>query len=126
MGRGGKRGTFSGKGVKGQKSRAGRKMRPEWRDVLKSIPKRRGYAFKPVSPRVFALNLDILNKKFQSGELINIKVLMQKGLVGKINGRIPEVKILGGGEISKKLNFKGLKVSGSAKEKIEKAGGQVA
>lgn len=126
IGRGGKRGTFSGKGVKGQKSRAGRKMRPEWRDVLKRIPKKRGYHFKPVSEKVFVLNLNTLNSKFQGGDLINIKVLVQKGLVQKVNGRIPEVKILGGGEISKKLNFKGIKVSGSAREKIEKAGGQVA
>ena len=41
VGRGGKRGTYSGRGIKGQKSRSGRKLRPEWRDALKSIPKKR-------------------------------------------------------------------------------------
>jgi len=42
IGRGGKRGTFSGKGVKGQKSRAGRKIRPATRDLIQQIPKLRG------------------------------------------------------------------------------------
>lgn len=43
VGRGGKRGNYSGKGIKGQKSRAGAKVRPEIRDMIKKIPKRRGY-----------------------------------------------------------------------------------
>ena len=42
VGRGGKRGTYSGRGLKGQKARAGRKIRPEFRDLLKKIPKQRG------------------------------------------------------------------------------------
>ena len=42
IGRGGKRGTFSGKGIKGQKSRAGRKIRPSTRDSVQSLPKLRG------------------------------------------------------------------------------------
>jgi large subunit ribosomal protein L15 len=45
IGRGGKKGTYSGKGVKGQKSRAGAKIRPEIRDFIKKIPKLRGYKF---------------------------------------------------------------------------------
>ena len=57
VGRGGKRGTYSGKGVKGQKARAGRKLRPEWRDALKRIPKRRGYKFKSIKSRPAVLNL---------------------------------------------------------------------
>lgn len=46
VGRGGKRGAYSGKGLKGQKSRAGRKIRPQIRDIIKRIPKKRGYRFK--------------------------------------------------------------------------------
>jgi len=50
IGRGGKRGTYSGRGIKGQKSRAGRKIRPELRDIIKKLPKKRGYRF-PVIKR---------------------------------------------------------------------------
>lgn len=46
VGRGGKKGTYCGRGVKGQKSRAGAKIRPEIRDLVKKIPKLRGYKFK--------------------------------------------------------------------------------
>ena len=46
VGRGGKRGTYSGKGLKGQKSRAGAKIRPELRDFIKKVPKLKGYNFK--------------------------------------------------------------------------------
>ncbi len=125
IGRGGKRGTYSGRGVKGQKSRAGRKLRPEWRDVLKRIPKKRGYKFKSIQEKPSVLNLGQLDKFFKEGELINENSLLSKGLIAKIKGGMPEVKILGDGEINKKLEFKGLKFSESAKAKVEKAGGKI-
>lgn len=46
IGRGGKRGTYCGRGIKGQKARAGAKIRPALRDLIKKIPKIRGYRFK--------------------------------------------------------------------------------
>ena len=46
VGRGGKRGTYCGRGMKGQRARAGAKVRPEIRDLIKKIPKIRGYRFK--------------------------------------------------------------------------------
>ena len=125
VGRGGKRGTYSGRGMKGQKSRAGRKLRPEWRDALKSIPKRRGYKFKPAGEKPVVLNLGIINGIFKEGALVNQQSLMDKGLVSKIKGALPAVKILGAGDLTKKLDFKGLKSSQAAKEKIEKAGGKI-
>jgi large subunit ribosomal protein L15 len=125
VGRGGKRGTYSGKGVKGQKARAGRKLRPEWRDALKRIPKRRGYKFKSIKSRPAVLNLTGLNRFFKDGEIVNPTTLLQKGLIAKIKGRTPEVKILGKGELTKKLDFKKIKVSASVKEKIKKAGGSM-
>ena len=125
IGRGGKRGTYSGRGNKGQKSRAGRKMRPEWRDLLKKIPKLRGYKFKPVNAKMVVLNLARLNELFKENETINIESLLKKGLIAKMNKKIPAVKILGDGEVNKKLIIEGLKISASAKEKIEKAGGKI-
>jgi len=125
VGRGGKRGTYSGRGVKGQKSRAGRKLRPGWRDALKSIPKRRGYKFKGLRPRPQILNLNRLDKFFKEKEIVSPQSLLEKGLIIKIKGQAPAVKILGEGELKKKLDFKGLELSVSAKEKIIKAGGQI-
>ena len=125
VGRGGKRGTFSGRGVKGQKARAGRKLRPVWRDVLKRIPKRRGYRFKSLAPKSQILNLGQLSHHFKENELVTLGTLLSKGLITKIKGRVPQVKILGDGELNKKLDFKGLKISAGAKEKIEKAGGSI-
>ncbi|TSC53043.1 MAG: large subunit ribosomal protein L15 [Parcubacteria group bacterium LiPW_39] len=71
------------------------------------------------------MNLDRLDPFFKDGDLITPAILQQKGLIVKIKGRIPVVKILGDGELTKKLDFKGLKVSQSAREKIEKAGGKL-
>jgi len=114
VGRGGKRGTYSGKGIKGQKSRAGRKMRPELRDFIKKIPKRRGYRFKAIKPKPEIVNLGDLEKFFNDGDLVSPETLLQKGLVGRIKGRIPEVKILGSGELKKKLKIEGCTFSASA------------
>lgn len=125
VGRGGKRGTFSGRGVKGQKSRSGRKLRPEWRDALKSMPKKRGYKFKSIQDKPVILNLEDLNKAFNGGEMITPVILRQKGLISKIGGRLPAVKILGQGQTAKKLSFKGIVFSASAREAIIKAGGEI-
>ena len=113
IGRGGKRGTYSGRGNKGQKSRAGAKIRPELRDFIKKIPKKRGYRFK-ARPKPVILNLKDLEKNFNDNDIINPKILLKKGLIVKIKNRIPEVKILGDGKISKKFTVEDCKLSGSA------------
>jgi large subunit ribosomal protein L15 len=103
IGRGGKRGTYSGRGIKGQKSRAGRKIRPEIRDFIKKIPKKRGYKFK-AKPKPQIVNLKDLEKVFSvSGEkdtiIITPKALFKAGLIGKVDSR--GVKILGKDEVVK-------------------------
>lgn len=125
VGRGGKHGTFSGRGVKGQKSRAGAKIRPAWRDSIKQIPKRRGYRFKPVSRKLEVVNVGTLSRLFKEGEVVSPETLLNKGIFSKIKGRVPEIKILGDGEITKKLSFKNLRISKGAREKIKKAGGSI-
>lgn len=125
IGRGGKKGTYSGRGIKGQKSRAGRKLKPVIRELIKKYPKLRGYKFKAAKEYKTILNLRILEKKFKEGEKINPKVLLEAKLICKIKNRIPEVKILGVGEIKKKFTFENLRFSNVAKEKIEKAGGKI-
>ncbi len=125
VGRGGKRGTFSGRGVKGQKSRSNTHLRPNYRDFIKKLPKRRGFKFKGFYNKPKIVNLDIINESFAGGEIVSPEILLRKGLVSSSGGRTPEVKILGGGAIKKKLTIKGCLVSASAKEKIEKAGGNI-
>lgn len=127
VGRGGKRGKTSGRGTKGQRARAGRKIRPEIRDMIKRLPKLRGRgksSFKSFATKPLAINLSSLSA-FSAGEKVTPSTLVAKGVIEAYKGRIPAVKVLGTGEIATKLNFEGCTVSASAKEKIEKAGGSV-
>ena len=122
VGRGGGRGKTSGRGTKGQKARAGHRIMPNIREQLKKLPKRRGYRFKSIETKPFVFNVGRLEAVFSAGDTINPKVLVERGLIGEG----VKVKILGDGEISKKLNVTGCVVSGSARAKIEKAGGTIA
>ena len=130
VGRGGKRGKTSGRGTKGQKSRAGRKMRPELRDTIKKLPKRRGYGKNRADGvhsgrvRPAVVNVGMLSSASLEGA-INPRALVSAGLVRMRAGKLPLVKILGGGSVAKKLSITGCSVSASAKEKVEQAGGTV-
>ncbi len=110
VGRGGKRGTTSGRGTKGQKSRSGHVIRPAERDLLIRLPKLRGYRNKSIISKTRGVNVGRLET-------------MKDSEFSSVN--LGDVKILGGGELKKKVSVKGLPVSKSAKEKIEKAGGTV-
>jgi large subunit ribosomal protein L15 len=128
VGRGGKRGKTSGRGGKGQTARAGNKRRPELRDFIKRIPKLRGRGVnsnKSISTFVVPVNLSDIEAKFQNGSIVNPKTLVEAGIVNTFNGKIPSIKILATGEITKKLSFENCVISASAKAKIEKVGGSV-
>ncbi len=125
IGRGGKRGTYCGRGVKGQKSRAGRKMVPSIRQLIKKYPKLRGYRFKPQRPKPETVDVDILERNFEKGDLVSPKTLLEKNLVSRMKGKTPKVKILGRGKLNKNLTIENCQVSKSAKEKIEKAKGVI-
>lgn len=125
IGRGGKRGTYSGRGIKGQKARAGRRLKPIIRELIKRYPKLRGYKFKGWKLKPAIVNLGTLEKKFQSGEIITPKILLEKKLISKIKGKLPRVKILAQGELTKRLIIEGCQLSKKAKEKIEKVGGLI-
>lgn len=128
VGRGGKRGTTSGRGTKGQKARAGAKIRPALRDIMKKIPKRRGrgkHSFRPFREKAVIVKLADCERIFANGEIIDPQSLLKNGLIGKIKGRMPAVKILGGGEIRKKFTVRGALLSSSARSAIEGAGGSV-
>ena len=125
VGRGGKRGTYSGKGMKGQNSRSGRKFMPSIRGLIKRYPKLRGYRFLAQSLDTRVINLNILEKSFESGQTVNPQLLLEKKIIRRIKGRTPKVKILGDGKITKSLTFENCLVSKQAKEKIEAASGSV-
>jgi large subunit ribosomal protein L15 len=124
VGRGGTRGKTSGRGGKGQTARAGNKRRPEIRDIIKKLPKLRGYRFQSFEIKSSPVNVGALNV-FEAGSIVNSKSLFEKNLIHRVNGTLSNVKILGDGEINKKLSIVDCKVSGSARLKIEKAGGSV-
>lgn len=126
--RGGKRGGYSGRGIKGQKSRAGAGIRPAIRDLMMRLPKQRGRAkhvFKSLSVKPVILNLIIIEKKFLDGEIVSSPNLFLKKLINKESGDLPKVKILSTGEISKKLIFQNVLLSKLATDKIKKAGGSI-
>ena len=129
VGRGGKRGKTSGRGTKGQKARAGHRIRPEVRDVIKKLPKLRGRG-KNINTSIVApmavVNVDALERYFEAGDTVTARELATRGAVRSRKGRTPLVKILGNGEITKKLTLTGVTVSASARKKIEAAGGSVA
>lgn len=131
IGRGGKRGKTSGKGGKGQTARAGGRPRPEMRDIIKRLPKLRGHGKNRArtvhSERVLptVVNLAVLDAAFASGDTVSPQTLHAKKIIGLTKGKMPLVKLLGTGELTKKLTVSGCTYSASAKEKIEKAGGQL-
>lgn len=124
VGRGGKRGTTSGKGTKGQNARSGRKKRPEIRDIIKRMPKLRGRGkniFTSIQTAPETINLSDLHV-FNAGEIVSPKSLTKKGLARRVGGKLPKVKILAAGELAKKLKFENVLFSDDAKTKVEKSG----
>ena len=85
-GRGGKRGKTAGRGTKGMLARAGYKRRPEMRDIIKRLPKLRGYAFNSFQKKVSVVSLDLLEKHFKAGSEVSPATLVAAGLVKKESG----------------------------------------
>jgi large subunit ribosomal protein L15 len=124
IGRGGKRGKTSGRGTKGQRARAGHKMRPELRDIIKKLPKNRGYRFLSVAPKVAEVSIGSLEKLAAKTE-VTPTVLVEQGLVKRVGGMIPAIKILADGTLTKALVVSGCRISAAARAKLEAAGGSI-
>ena len=130
VGRGGARGAKCGRGNKGQRSRAGRRIRPALRDELARIPKRRGYNKNRArgvrnKEAVRSITLTMLEKHFQEKSIITPKALTERGIVTKVKGRVPSVKIVASGDITTPLTIRKCGMSMGAKQKIEAAGGTI-
>src|SRR3989338_8722442 len=102
-----------------------RKIGPEIRDRIKKLPKRRGYKFSVVSDKPRAVNLAAIDRRFNAGESVTPATLAERGLLRLIGKKVPAVKVLATGTVSKKLSFTGLPVSIQARKKIEAAGGSI-
>lgn len=123
--RGGRRGKQAGRGGKGQTARAGSKLRPQMRDTIKKLPKLRGYGMNRSHTVVFkhdkeyaVVNLGLLNI-FENGEVVNRESLLAKGLIKLRHGKMPQVKILGKGELNKKVKVEGCTMSKVVEEKLK-------
>ncbi len=131
IGRGGKRGKTSGKGGKGQTARAGGRPRPELRDMIKRLPKRRGFGKNRARTvnnervRPYVVNVSDLNA-FADGDTVNAATIIAHGILVVRDGRGVSVKVLGTGDLTRKLTVSGCTVSATAKAKIEEKGGTVA
>ena len=119
-------GTTAGKGNKGQQSRSGGKVYVGFEGGQMPLYRRiahKGFSNYPFKKEFVCLNVDVLEAKFADGETVDNETLAAKGLISKKSETL--VKILGNGNLTKKLTVDVEKVSASAKEKIEKAGGSV-
>ncbi|MFA5008990.1 MAG: uL15 family ribosomal protein [Candidatus Paceibacterota bacterium] len=125
VGRGGKKGTYSGTGGKGQKGRAGSRFKPLIREWLKKYPKLKGYNFNIIAEPFTPVDLNKIEKQFENKEVISPKTLALKKIISSKNGKLPLVKITGLGNLTKSVIVNGCAVSKTAKEKIEKAGGEI-
>jgi len=118
-------GKTSGRGHKGARSRSGWRQKAGFEGgqmpLIRRVPKR-GFNNARFARRIAEINLNILEKSFSDGDVITPQILEERGLLKRV---YDELKVLGDGELTKKLTVSAHRFSRSAKEKIEKAGGQV-
>ena len=115
-------GKTSGKGHKGQNARSGGGVRPGFEGgqmpLYRRLPKR---GFTNIFAKQYVtINVEVL-ERFEDGTEVTAEVLKEAGVISKV---LDGVKILGRGELTKKLNVKVANYTASAKEKIEKVGGK--
>ncbi len=127
IGRGGKRGTYSGKGMKGQKSRSGGNVNPLFEGgrttLIQKMKKNRG--FKSPHAKKVTVSLARLDVLYNDGDTVSIETLTEKKVLRAKTVRYG-ARIVANGELTKKLTIsERIGTSSIAKEKIEKAGGKV-
>lgn len=118
----------AGRGTKGQRARAGAKIRPAIRDVIQKLPKRRGrgtHSFRPFRPKPAVLDLGRLAERFPDGASVDPAALLKVGMVRRMKGRVSAIKILGNAAIRKRLHVRGVALSRAARARIQEAGGTI-
>lgn len=124
VGRGGKKGSFSGRGTKGQRKHGKSGIRPAIRDLIKKVPKLRGEGFPsmPETPEREVVNVGELSQWFKKGDHVTPKTLAERGAIDAVK---TPVKLLADGEPPEGLTVQNVPLSRAAKEKIETAGGTI-
>lgn len=127
IGRGGKRGTYSGRGNKGQKARSGGNVDPLFEggrsSLVERLKKLRG--FRSPHPKKTVVKLSSIEKHFQDGDTVSAETLEARGLVEK-QAITHGIKILSGGTLTRKITVSGeILLSETARTAIEQAGGTV-
>jgi large subunit ribosomal protein L15 len=120
------KGTFAGRGCNGQNCRAGGGVRLGFEGgqtpLIQRMPKKRGFR-NPNRIETFAVNIEVIEHFYKNGEKVTLETLLAHKIIGKNDGK---VKILGEGELTKKLEIGAeLLISKTAKAAVEKAGGKV-
>lgn len=118
IGRGGKRGSYSGRGQKGQRARAGGRRPESSIEVISRMPKFRGTKNRPAK-EVVRINVGDLEKYEKEG------IITRDAIITRARDKKKMVKILGSGEVKKAITVVGVQTSKSAEAKIKKAGGSV-
>lgn len=117
-------GKTAGKGSNGQKSRSGGGVKPGFEGgqmpIIRRTPKR-GFSNYPFKKEYAIINLDVLNR-FEEGTVVTPELLLETGLVSKL---LDGLKVLGNGNLEKKISVEAHKVSKSAQKAIEEKGGSV-
>lgn len=131
IGLGGKRGKTSGRGGKGQTARTGNSTRSEMLEFIKKIPKLRGHGknrartVNSEKKDIMPINLSLIETHYENGGTVSPRSLVNLGLVSSFRKKVPIIKILGTGTLTKKVTIEGCAISESAKAKVETAGGKV-
>jgi large subunit ribosomal protein L15 len=128
VGRGGKKGTYSGRGNKGQKARSGVSIDPLFEggrsSLIDRMKKIRG--FKAIKTKNLTVDIIKLSQKFKNGENVNQETLIKKGFFDKMEMQGKNVKILGNSSLKVKLKIDPrILISSAARKAIEAAGGEI-
>lgn len=129
VGRGGKKGTYSGRGNKGQKARSGVSLDPLFEGGRSSLVDRmkKIKGFKSFKPKNLVLKLSLLEKKFKDGDLINREALIASGYFGSMETQRRKIKILNspGFKTKLKISSQEIYLSASAQKTIKAVGGEI-
>lgn len=121
VGRGGKRGTYSGRGEKGQRKRSGHRILAAERTLFMRMPKLRGIKHPRITAPAKIVSVGQLESIFGEG-ILTKKMFVEKRIIKSTS---EPLKILDGGDVKRAFQIQGVSISKSAKAKIEKAGGSV-
>jgi len=127
VGRGGKKGTYSGRGNKGQKARSGAHINPLFEGgrstLVDRMKKKRG--FQSLKKKKKVVSIELIDKKFKDGSVINSEALIKAGIIDTMDKG--NIKILGKTTLKKEFTIaEEILMSVQAKESVEKAGGKIA